>query len=183
MRARISVSLLLVCLSLGCGSSGELAPDAGAEGGAPDGTDAASEEDVVGAGFCTPGADQTCNDDPSVSALEGTCHRLGFCECNEGYSLNWNTNRCRVGTECVASAADDWQYRMPLDAADCASRAPTACSNGTSLLTSDVDSLMSTTCRLPNDLWIRIELADGCPRCSRRPIAGRRRSTTTRRSS
>ncbi len=37
---------------------------------------------------CTLGADQTCNEDPSVSALWGRCTELGVCECQEGFALS-----------------------------------------------------------------------------------------------
>jgi hypothetical protein len=37
---------------------------------------------------CSFGADQTCNADPSVSALWGRCTELGVCECNAGFVLD-----------------------------------------------------------------------------------------------
>jgi hypothetical protein len=37
---------------------------------------------------CTFGADQTCNANPSVSALWGHCTELGVCECKPGFVLN-----------------------------------------------------------------------------------------------
>jgi hypothetical protein len=157
MRARISVGLLFACLSIGCGSSTTLAPDGSPEGGA----DTAVEED--GAGFCTPGADQTCNEDPSLSSLAGTCTSRGYCICHDGFSISSKTQRCRVGNTCVAAAADEWSFRMPIDASDCASRAPTICRNK-DLDTSDLDTLMtSSACILPVNLLIRVELAGGCP--------------------
>jgi hypothetical protein len=36
---------------------------------------------------CTFGADQTCNEDPRVSALWGRCTEHGTCECNAGFEL------------------------------------------------------------------------------------------------
>lgn len=36
---------------------------------------------------CTLGADQTCNEDPSVSALWGKCTEQGTCVCNPGFVL------------------------------------------------------------------------------------------------
>lgn len=44
---------------------------------------------------CTVGADQTCNDDPTVSSLWGRCTVSRVCECNEGLELNPATGRCR----------------------------------------------------------------------------------------
>ena len=44
---------------------------------------------------CTLGADQTCNDDPSVSALWGHCTELGVCECAAGFELN-PRGRCQA---------------------------------------------------------------------------------------
>jgi hypothetical protein len=37
---------------------------------------------------CTLGQDQTCNADPKVSALWGTCLETGVCECHAGFELN-----------------------------------------------------------------------------------------------
>jgi hypothetical protein len=36
---------------------------------------------------CTVGADQTCNEDPKVSALWGKCTDTGVCVCNPGFQL------------------------------------------------------------------------------------------------
>lgn len=36
---------------------------------------------------CTLGQDQTCNGDPSVSAIWGKCTEGGTCECNAGFTL------------------------------------------------------------------------------------------------
>ncbi len=44
---------------------------------------------------CTPGMDQTCNDDPRVSALWGHCNEDGTCECLPGSKRNPATGRCR----------------------------------------------------------------------------------------
>jgi hypothetical protein len=37
---------------------------------------------------CTLGQDQTCNADPSVSALWGRCLPTGTCECKPGFELS-----------------------------------------------------------------------------------------------
>lgn len=36
---------------------------------------------------CVFGQDQTCNGDPSISALWGKCTESGTCECNTGFVL------------------------------------------------------------------------------------------------
>jgi hypothetical protein len=59
------------------------APEAEAPGGAPQGKRAP----------CT--TDQSCNDDPSVSALWGRCTPLGVCECKEGFERSPTSDLCR----------------------------------------------------------------------------------------
>jgi hypothetical protein len=44
---------------------------------------------------CTFGADQTCNDDKSVSTLWGYCTSAGVCECNHGFEVSPTSQRCR----------------------------------------------------------------------------------------
>jgi hypothetical protein len=46
------------------------------------------------ASVCTLGADQSCNDNPIVSAIHGHCTAAGACECGTGFILNPNTGRC-----------------------------------------------------------------------------------------
>lgn len=43
-------------------------------------------------GVCTYGMDQTCNDDPTRSSIDGHCNQNGTCICNRGYNA-W-TGRC-----------------------------------------------------------------------------------------
>lgn len=43
---------------------------------------------------CVFGTDQSCNDDPRVSSLHGTCTGGGKCVCGNGYQLNPATGRC-----------------------------------------------------------------------------------------
>ena len=43
---------------------------------------------------CAPGQDQTCNDNPTVSSLMGTCQPDGTCVCREGTVVNPATGRC-----------------------------------------------------------------------------------------
>ena len=44
---------------------------------------------------CTFGADQTCNEDKSVSTLWGYCTSGRICECNHGFEVSPSTRRCR----------------------------------------------------------------------------------------
>jgi len=43
---------------------------------------------------CTPGKDQTCNDNPSVSSFRGRCQVDGTCVCMPDSALNPATGRC-----------------------------------------------------------------------------------------
>jgi hypothetical protein len=43
---------------------------------------------------CEPGVDQTCNDNPLISSLHGTCQDDGTCLCNSGFTPNPDTGRC-----------------------------------------------------------------------------------------
>ena len=44
---------------------------------------------------CVPGQDSTCNDDPAISSLHGTCRPDGTCSCTIGPGLNPATGKCR----------------------------------------------------------------------------------------
>jgi hypothetical protein len=45
---------------------------------------------------CTPGQDQTCNDNPAMSSLHGTCRGdAATCDCHDGFAKNPATGRCR----------------------------------------------------------------------------------------
>ncbi len=44
---------------------------------------------------CTLGADQSCNEDPKVSALWGHCTELGVCECKPGFERSPTSDLCR----------------------------------------------------------------------------------------
>jgi hypothetical protein len=46
-----------------------------------------------GAFVCTPGMDQTCNDNLSVSSLWGKCNQDGTCTCNSGFVINPSTGK------------------------------------------------------------------------------------------
>jgi hypothetical protein len=51
---------------------------------------------------CTVGANQTCNDDPLMSALAGTCVR-NYCSCKEGFGLNPKNGKCTKATATAGS--------------------------------------------------------------------------------
>jgi len=50
---------------------------------------------------CTSGQDQTCNDDPAISALYGQCEADGYCVCNDGYCASPSTGKCTTTDQCV----------------------------------------------------------------------------------
>jgi hypothetical protein len=97
MGARFVLFFIFVILSVGCGGDravgadgsngyGDIHLDAGdADGANQDGGSAAA---------CTPGMDQTCNDNPSVSALWGRCKMDGTCHCEAGFIVKSSTGRC-----------------------------------------------------------------------------------------
>jgi len=49
------------------------------------------------AGVCTPGVDQTCNDNVAVSSIIGKCRADGSCDCGNN-AINPMTGRCLAGT-------------------------------------------------------------------------------------
>jgi hypothetical protein len=51
--------------------------------------------------------DQTCNDNPAVSMLWGTCKANGTCSCNTGYVINASTGRCMLPVANSCSGAYD----------------------------------------------------------------------------
>lgn len=50
---------------------------------------------------CTPGADQTCNDNPAANALWGHCEADAWCSCNAGYVVNPSTGKCNTPSQTV----------------------------------------------------------------------------------
>jgi hypothetical protein len=50
---------------------------------------------------CTPGQDQTCNDNPMMSALAGHCETDQTCSCKSSYVLNPNTYKCNTYDQTV----------------------------------------------------------------------------------
>jgi hypothetical protein len=114
---------------------------------------------------CTPGADQTCNDDPTISSLWGMCAPPGDCLCKDGFSVNPTTGRCRKGSLCVASGADPWAVSVRLDATDCETRRQTQCSavENRDDATGEVANLVRNSCMFPDAVHLRVELVAGCP--------------------
>ena len=43
---------------------------------------------------CTPGHDETCNDDPAISGLNGHCTSFGSCECITAKPKSQTTGKC-----------------------------------------------------------------------------------------
>jgi len=66
-----------------------------AETAAPSETGAPSEAAHGKRAPCTLGADQSCNEDPKVSALWGHCTELGVCECKVGFERSPTSDLCR----------------------------------------------------------------------------------------
>lgn len=56
---------------------------------------------------CTPGANQTCNDNLLVSSIWGTCQPDGTCICTTGHVVNPSTGRCMMAPINDASAGGD----------------------------------------------------------------------------
>lgn len=50
--------------------------------------------DAGGTAACTPGANQTCNDDPTLNSIHGVCQPDGSCVCGSGISFNPSTGKC-----------------------------------------------------------------------------------------
>ena len=105
MQARFALRLagfgLGGCL-LACSSA---TPPAAAAEAAPEGgasTEAASEGASPAPPVAAPhgkrapcSTDQSCNEDPAVSALWGVCTEMGVCECNEGFERSPTSDLCR----------------------------------------------------------------------------------------
>ncbi len=43
---------------------------------------------------CTPGDDKTCNDNPAIDSLHGTCVSSGSCRCLSGFMKSDKTGKC-----------------------------------------------------------------------------------------
>jgi hypothetical protein len=100
-----------------------------------------------------------------VSALWGTCLPSGGCLCNDGFSYDAATGKCRPGSLCVASGADPWVFSIDLPALDCASRPATACAavEDDDPLQFTVGMFLGSACGLTELTYVRVVLTDGCP--------------------
>jgi hypothetical protein len=56
---------------------------------------------------CTVGQDFTCNEDPSLAAINGQCVS-GACVCNPGFIVSPETGKCRVDGICTAPTGLGW---------------------------------------------------------------------------
>ena len=52
---------------------------------------------------CTPGQDWTCNDNPGMQSIAGTCNSAGVCTCGVNAAKNSTTGKC-VAVPCPTSA-------------------------------------------------------------------------------
>jgi hypothetical protein len=57
--------------------------------------DARPTDGGLDAGVCTPGQDETCNDDPTINSLHGQCLPDHSCACSIAPGLNPATGKCR----------------------------------------------------------------------------------------
>jgi hypothetical protein len=155
---------LVLCLGLAACDARSLG---GRDGGAPE---AAAPRDAVDAaeasGVCS--SPSICNEDPQLSTLAGKCVPLfdsWYCECNEGFSNNIKTGKCRAGSMCVAAGADPWATSITFDTSDCATRVP-SCENpigGPPLTVNDaLFGAAMRECHLPALTFLRIVYENGC---------------------
>jgi hypothetical protein len=170
MRARLALVVALGAVG-GCGR-GPLLDPVGASAGMSGAVDGAA-----GAGGvpsppsppdhpCMPGHDETCNEDPSISSLCGSCEMSGQCVCFDGRSINPATGRCRLGDVCTASAHDPWTVAVGFDVSNCAQRPATECTpiiSGSKDPAAVIGGLAMLKCHFPADQILRVELVSGCP--------------------
>jgi hypothetical protein len=157
---------LIAALAAGCNGR-PLNVEARATGTTDGGGDAAPADVIEAVGGVCSSPD-ICSDDPAMSAVAGMCVPDGdswYCQCADGFSINPKTNRCRVGSTCVAAAADAWDFKVAFDASSCASRAPTACDapQHQGDVEAELLALPGQSCTLPEALTVRIEVVGGCP--------------------
>lgn len=89
----------------------------GFDGGVDGGGDAGRVDGPDGGAACTPGADQTCNDDPPFSSFEGHCEANGTCTCATGRALNTRTGRCYLPSPPCTAPGEVSPCRDPFGAA------------------------------------------------------------------
>jgi hypothetical protein len=90
----------------GMAATGGFNTDVGGQGGTTGtgGKSATGGKSSTSPPVCTPGQDQTCNDDLTVSMLWGHCDDPHRCSCNSGYVVNTNTGKCNTppGVACYS---------------------------------------------------------------------------------
>jgi hypothetical protein len=186
--------LLISLVLAGCDGRGLAALDAGAADALladvpPVLVDGRPAEVPLPPPACTPGADQTCNADPTTSAISGHCTSLATCMCLAGFSYDSGTRRCRPERSCPTLTGEaptsasgpplcrppcpgEWTITMPLDTSDCAARPVVDCPGPYH----DFAGLLldlAQTCRVRSYLFVRVDFEMGCPtRLLLRPVAG-----------
>ena len=83
---RILVSLAVLLGLVACA-------DKPAATSAPTNTPAAAPSSST-ATVCTPGMDQSCNDNPEISSLHGTCNPDRTCICKQPFQKRPKTGEC-----------------------------------------------------------------------------------------
>ena len=168
MPARLALVVALGALG-GCGRGALLDPAGATAGasGAGDGAAGVAEATAMPPLPCTPGHDETCNDDPTISSFWGTCEESGQCSCFDGRSVNPATGRCRLGDLCTASAHDPWPVNARFDTSDCAQRPATECTpqiiSGSKDPRDVLGGLAMSKCHFPANTVLRVQLVSGCP--------------------
>ena len=145
---------------------------AGAEDGeAKDSPEGAELPDASGPipetlpGVCTPGLDQTCNDDPTVSTVLGMCRADASCKCWYPSAANPATGRCLAIDKCSNFPVGDWPYMVSVDVSDCKNRPFFPCSEMAPtgfVLTWALSTLIRQSCTWPSYEYVRAEFVDGC---------------------
>ena len=121
------------------------------------------------AGFrCTPGSDQTCNDDPAISSLWGRCNSDGVCSCGPGFAVG-ASGRCQLDTSCRGPGVSmTWPATVQLDTSGCAARTATDCAAGgvgapSAILDVQLLIFAQQACHLPSHTFVMVDFVSGCP--------------------
>jgi hypothetical protein len=174
MRSCVGLVVLALASLGGCGGRSSGGPgvvdgDAGArdggsgalDGGRRDGADGGAHAGDGGAGVCRFGQDQTCNDDPVVSAVWGACNADGTCRCHAGFMVNPQTGKCRPagdGGAAVCTPGEDETCAdgefVPTTAIHCSADGTCSCSSGEYFLNPSTGKCRWGTCDM---------LAQDCP--------------------
>ena len=101
---------MIACTQKACADSGT-PTDASTDGTCFDPGGALVLCDGGSKGVCTPGADQTCNDDIAVNSIIGKCRSDGSCDCGNS-AINPMTGRCLAGTATPACTYNGVTYTV-----------------------------------------------------------------------